>query len=50
MGNENSSQKKAFEMNIQLIGENLTNYKNSLSTAKNKNSIQNSWKFFMIRI
>lgn len=46
MGNENSSQKKAFEMNIQLIGENLTNYKNSLSTAKNKNSIQNSWKFF----
>ena len=46
MGNENSSQKKAFEMNIQLIGENLTNYKNALSTAKNKNSIQNSWKFF----
>ena len=46
MGNENSSQKKAFEMNIQLIGENLTNFKNSLSNAKNKNSIQNSWKFF----
>jgi GTP-binding protein EngB required for normal cell division len=46
MGNENSSEKKAFEMNIQLIGENLTNFKNSLSKAKNKNSIQNSWKFF----
>jgi GTP-binding protein EngB required for normal cell division len=46
MGSENSSEKKAFEMNIQLIGENLTNFKNSLSNAKNKNSIQNSWKFF----
>ena len=33
-------------MNNQLIGENLTNFKNSLSKAKNKNSIQNSWKFF----
>ena len=33
-------------MNNQLIGENQTNFKNSLSKAKNKNSIQNSWKFF----
>ena len=37
--------KKTFEMNIQLIGENLSNYLNSISEAKNKNSIQNCWKF-----
>ena len=44
MGNDNSIQ-KAFEMNIQLIGENLKNYKDSISETKNKNSIQNFWKF-----
>ena len=44
MGNDDSIQ-KAFEMNIQLIGENLKNYKDSISETKNKNSIQNFWKF-----
>ena len=45
MGNENSSQKKAFGMHIQLIGENLTKYLESISKAKNVNSIQNLWTF-----
>ena len=36
---------KAFEMNIQLIGENLTNFKDSISKTKNENSIQNFWTF-----
>ena len=44
MGNDDPK-KKTFEMNIQLIGENLSNYLNSISEAKNKNSIQNCWKF-----
>ena len=45
MGNKDTSQKKAFEMNIQLIGQGLTKYLESISKAKNKNSIQNFWKF-----
>jgi len=44
MGNNDSVQ-KAFEMNIQLIGENLENYKNSISESINEYSIQNLWKF-----
>ena len=35
MGN-NSLKKKAYEMNIQLIGQNLNNYKTFISQAKNK--------------
>ncbi len=45
MGTENALRKKAFGMNIQLIGENLNNFKYSISKVKNKNSIQNFWKF-----
>ena len=44
MGN-NCLKKEAFEMNIQLIGQNLSNYKAFISKTKNKNSIQNFWKF-----
>ena len=44
MGNDPLKQ-KAFEMNIQLIGENLTNFKNYISKTKNKYSIQNFWTF-----
>ena len=44
MGNDDPK-KKTFEMNIQLIGDNLSNYLNSISESKNKNSIQNCWKF-----
>ena len=44
MGNDPLKQ-KAFEMNIQLIGENLTNFKDSISKTKNENSIQNFWTF-----
>ena len=44
MGNDSLKQ-KAFEMNIQFIGENLKNYKDSISKANNKYSIQNFWRF-----
>ena len=45
MGNEKSSQKDAFRMNVQLIGTGLTNYKNIISIKKSKYSIQNYWTF-----
>ena len=46
MGNENTNFKKeAYEMNVRLIGNNLTNYKNIISKGQLKNSIQNFWKF-----
>lgn len=45
MGNENDKRKDAFGMNIELIGTNLTQYKNLISKAKSSNSIQNYWKF-----
>ena len=45
MGNENNSPKKAFEMHIQLVGEGLSKFLQSISNAKKKNSIQNYWKF-----
>ena len=45
MGNEKSSQKDAFRMNIQLIGTGLTNYKNIISKKKSKYSIKNYWTF-----
>ena len=44
MGSDNSNQ-KAFGMNIELIGENLKNFKDAISKAKNNNSIQKFWKF-----
>lgn len=44
MGSENSNQ-KAFGMNIELIGENLKNFKDAISKAKHNNSIQKFWEF-----
>ena len=46
MGNSQKSiSKKSFDMNIQLIGEKLNNYRDSISKVKNENYIQNFWKF-----
>ena len=46
MGNDNQDYKKAYEMNVTLIGGNLENFKNRISRAKSKYSIQNFWKFY----
>jgi len=46
MGNDNQDYKKAYEMNVTLIGGNLENFKNIISRAKSKYSIQNFWKFY----
>ena len=46
MGNDNQDYKKAYEMNVTLIGGNLENFKNRISKAKSKYSIQNFWKFY----
>ena len=46
MGNEDSPQQKSFEMNIQLIGSNLTYYKESISKSKNQYCIKNFWTFY----
>ena len=45
MGNEDSSEIKGFEMNIQLIGKGLTKFKESLAKAESKLSIEKFWKF-----
>lgn len=46
MGNDNQDYKKVYEMNVTLIGDNLENFKNRISTKKSKYSIQNFWKFY----
>ena len=39
MGNEEANNKDNFGLNIELIGKNLTNFKNKISKAKSKYSI-----------
>ena len=46
MGNDNQDYKRSYEMNVTLIGGNLENFKNRISRAKSKYSIQNFWKFY----
>lgn len=45
MGNDASLRNDAFGMNIELIGTNLTYFKELISKAKSSNCIQNYWKF-----
>jgi len=44
MGEEHS-RSKAFGMNIEIIGENMENFKKEISRSKSKYSIQNYWTF-----
>ena len=43
MGNRQNS--RAFEMDVELIGNNLTNFKNFITNIKNENSVKKFWNF-----